>query len=78
MLPMLDITSPRHLQPSVYQRPVFHPSYDPVNTDDDQDSDNGRTLAEVIKGQGKKTALQVMIFCPAIRGDQDPSLRSAW
>jgi hypothetical protein len=39
----------------VYQKPVFHPSCDPVSTDDDQVSDDGSTLAEVIKGQGKKT-----------------------
>jgi hypothetical protein len=47
---MPDITRPRHLQPSAYQKPVFHLSYDPVSTDDDQENDDGRTLAEVIKG----------------------------
>jgi hypothetical protein len=56
MPPMPDITRSQHLQPLAYQKPVFRPSYDPVSTDDDQDSDDGRTLAEVIKGQVKKTA----------------------
>jgi hypothetical protein len=30
--------------------------YDPVSTHDDQESDDGRTLAKVIKGLGRKTA----------------------
>jgi hypothetical protein len=50
MPPMLDIICPRHLQPSAYQKSVLHPSYDSVSIDDDQDSDDGRTLVEVIKG----------------------------
>jgi hypothetical protein len=56
MPPMPNITCPQHLQPSAYQKPVFHPSYDPVSIDNNQDSDVGHTLAKVIKGEGKKTA----------------------
>jgi hypothetical protein len=80
MPPMPDIT--RLLQSSAYQKPDFHPSYDPICTDDDQDSDDGRTLAEVKKARVRRLprraeALLVMILCLAIRGDQGPLLESA-
>jgi hypothetical protein len=56
MMPMPDIACPQHLQPSAYQAPIYRPSYDPVSSDDDQDSDNSHTLVQVVKGKGKKSA----------------------
>jgi hypothetical protein len=50
---MTDIARPLHPEPLAYQVHISHPSYDPIThwqTDDDQDSDDSRTLAEVVKG----------------------------
>jgi hypothetical protein len=49
---MLDITRLRHLVPSAYRKPVFRAFYDPVSTHDDQDSNDGRTLPELIHQLG--------------------------
>jgi hypothetical protein len=56
MPPMPDIARLLHLQPSAYQVPISRPSFDPINADDDLDSDDSHTLVEVMKGQGKKAS----------------------
>jgi hypothetical protein len=56
---MLDITRLRHLVPSAYRKPVFRAFYDPVSTHDDQDSNDGRTLPELIHQLGMTSEIQV-------------------
>ncbi|RLM99027.1 hypothetical protein C2845_PM06G33700 [Panicum miliaceum] len=51
MPPMPDIERPLHLQPLVYQVPICRPSYDPISSHNDQESDDSRTLAQVVKGK---------------------------
>jgi hypothetical protein len=53
---MPDIEHPQHLLPSAFQKSIPHADIDPTSTEDDQDSDDSRPLAEVMKGKGKKTA----------------------
>jgi hypothetical protein len=55
MPPMPDIECPCHLLPSAFQKPISNADIDPINSEEDQDSNDSRPLAEVMKGKGKKT-----------------------
>jgi hypothetical protein len=45
---MPDIERPSHLKPRVHRSPVIsHPTHDSVSEEEDEESDDGRTLAEL-------------------------------
>jgi hypothetical protein len=49
--------------------PISHTDIDPTSTEEDQDSDDSRPLAEVMKGKGKKT---IQESAHSLRGDLLP------
>jgi hypothetical protein len=61
MPPMLDIDRPSHMMPSAFRAPkTSRPTIDPISGEEDEGTDDDRTLAEVIKGKRKRTSQEGM------------------
>jgi hypothetical protein len=58
-----DIELPHHLLPSAFQKPISHANSDPTSTEEDQDSDDSRPLAKVMKGNRKRTVMEPAGVC---------------